>query len=184
MNLTICTKYYSFPWSDSQTSWKKYSANIQVWITIVYQLFFQVNIIFHRKVVSSACDSSNHTIAFPRDSHSLLPCSKQALCILAIYLPKIGKTYVCKSRLNKSNHFYPSWREFLGETCFLPFIIYKYFLLIWLFWVFAVAWGMFDLCWGMKELYLWHVNLYLRHVGFSSLTRDQTWAPCTEKVES
>ena len=41
----------------------------------------------------------------------------------------------------------------------------------------VVTHRIFDLCYSMQDLFLWHV-------GSSSLTRDQTQAPCTGKVES
>ena len=60
------------------------------------------------------------------------------------------------------------------------FIEYSFYLIF----VLVTARGIFSLCCGMQDLQLQRVNSQLKHVGSSSLTRDQTWAPCFESMAS
>ena len=69
---------------------------------------------------------------------------------------------------------------------FLNVLFYLFFfkhLFIWLHWVFIAALGNFHLCYGMQDLQLQHMNSQLQQVGSSSLTRDQSGAPCIGDVE-
>ena len=72
--------------------------------------------------------------------------------------------------------------------CFSFLNIYIY-LFVWLCRDLVAAQGIFVAtcrifsC-GMWDLQLQHVGSQLWHVGSSSLTRDETWAPCIGSVES
>ena len=50
--------------------------------------------------------------------------------------------------------------------------------------VLSLLWHAESLVAGMQDFYLWCVNSQLPHVGSSSLTRDQTQAPCIGSVAS
>ena len=53
------------------------------------------------KAASLASNSNNCTDAFPRDNYSILVCSRNAICILPIFLQNIFKMCIQGLRFNK-----------------------------------------------------------------------------------
>ena len=68
---------------------------------------------------------------------------------------------------------FPTLILLCGSVSLNTYLFFTY-LFIWLHWVLVVTCGIF---------WLWLVNCWLQHVGSSSLTRDQTWAPCFGSAE-
>lgn len=111
-NLELATKtvkVFSLKWKAhlifKNTPAKYPSLNNQ----FIYQSCFQVKMVLCGRwwgVASLACNSNDHTNAFPRDSHHILVCSRIALCVLCMLTHRIFLKDVYLRTENKTSNFY------------------------------------------------------------------------------